>query len=132
MNSRNAFTFAGFQDQSHKPLGHVSMFGCVGEDSNLRSPAYEASEMTTSLPRNNSVFSCNRLRIVRRPSTAACENRISSVSKFSKSVKVSLMIYIYTIHKGMSTTIFVRIANFAQESNPELFLRRKVCYHCTS
>ena len=28
-------------------------FGCGGEDSNFRSPAYEASEMTTSLPRNN-------------------------------------------------------------------------------
>lgn len=28
------------------------IFSCDGEDSNLRSPAYETGKMTTSLPRN--------------------------------------------------------------------------------
>ena len=30
-------------------------FGCGGKDSNLRFPGYEPGEMTTSLPRNNSL-----------------------------------------------------------------------------
>lgn len=46
------------------PIGYLSMndlydiattyriFSCDGEDSNLRSPAYETGKMTTSLPRN--------------------------------------------------------------------------------
>ena len=102
-----------------------------GLDSNQRSLAYEASEMTTSLPRNNCPGLCLRppedlvheqlptsrnwlfcFQVPHKlatdhplegyPCRAVCdarENRISSVSKFSKNVEVYHLMYpIYTTY----------------------------------